>query len=489
MANPVVDNELTDWQPDALGDDSNLPVATTPMGTGQSGELAGELRLIKSVVRGISIAMSWERWLGILSSTALTDIAFTYVSATTFRVNDNFTVGSGLGVAELGRRVMATVASGNILGTITNAVFSSPNTVITVTWDSTALDATLTEVQFGVRTDAVPPTNISAVTLIGDVTGPSSANVVGKIQGIPVTTTDPLTGQVLTFNGSQYVPSYAPPASGTLLTNLTGGALTVGDVVATQAAGGFAVVLADSLATQKQLLVAQQSIANNQTGLFASGGILLVNCTGTVFSGNYLYKSATSLLAQDSGIAMGNAVDVPNGAFAVALTGLPGPGLGQVYAAVFGVTFSSTASGGGGNTVVMFDGGVNKVSRTSETGFANVSIAANIGANIATTAILQVTLTCTFHGIDPDLHTDGSIIGRFRKGGSGNLTSLANIQTGGFSRGSPVLLEADVKCFVSDTIFVPVDSSFIFQYDLVATLNDATLTISEYRIDLMGYVY
>jgi len=43
---------------------------------------------------------------------------------------------------------------------------------------------------------------------VGDVTGPHSATVVGKIQGIAVSGTDPTNGQVLVYNSSSgmYVP-------------------------------------------------------------------------------------------------------------------------------------------------------------------------------------------------------------------------------------------------------------------------------------------
>jgi hypothetical protein len=49
--------------------------------------------------------------------------------------------------------------------------------------------------------------NSSMPPLAGDVAGPLAANVVVAIQGIPVSTTDPLTGQTLVFDGSRYVPA------------------------------------------------------------------------------------------------------------------------------------------------------------------------------------------------------------------------------------------------------------------------------------------
>lgn len=47
--------------------------------------------------------------------------------------------------------------------------------------------------------------------LAGDVTGPIETNVVEAIQGIPVSTTDPTSGQVLTYDGAEWEP--ATPAT------------------------------------------------------------------------------------------------------------------------------------------------------------------------------------------------------------------------------------------------------------------------------------
>jgi hypothetical protein len=46
-----------------------------------------------------------------------------------------------------------------------------------------------------------------SVTLAGDVTGDSAVTVVAAIQGIPVSTTDPTTGQGLVYNGSAWAPA------------------------------------------------------------------------------------------------------------------------------------------------------------------------------------------------------------------------------------------------------------------------------------------
>jgi len=149
VANPVVDT-LVDWQNDSSSTDSNLPVAATSIGIGTAGDLTGELRRIKSEIRDLSINMSWERWKGLKNLTGAVNITFTYVSATSFTVNDNF-LSANRNVAVLNRRVKAILSTGYIYGRIISASFVAPNTGIGVVWDSGALDATLTEVQFGLE--------------------------------------------------------------------------------------------------------------------------------------------------------------------------------------------------------------------------------------------------------------------------------------------------------------------------------------------------
>lgn len=194
MANPVTD-ALDDWQNDADAGDTNLPVDGTAMGTGQPGDLDGEFRRVKSEIRAESIIKSWERWLGLKNLAASGNIAFTYSSGTVFTVNDNFTSASRL-VAVLGRRVRALLSGSTVYGTITAASFSSPTTTITVAWDSGSMDATLTEVQFGVEGRAV-----------------------GMIQNVRVSPTAPTVGQVWRFDGTQMAP--AAEVGMQLLTNRT----------------------------------------------------------------------------------------------------------------------------------------------------------------------------------------------------------------------------------------------------------------------------
>ena len=70
------------------------------------------------------------------------------------------------------------------------------------------------------------PKGASSVTLAGDVTGPSSANTVVKINGSPLgTTTGATTGYVLSWNGSAWVPA-AATTSVTMGGDVTGNSAT-----------------------------------------------------------------------------------------------------------------------------------------------------------------------------------------------------------------------------------------------------------------------
>ena len=120
------------------------------MGDGQPGDLDGELRRIKSEIRAESLIKSWERWKGLLNLAGSDFVAFTFSDGTHFNVNDNLTH-TNRRVAVVGRRVKAILSGCTIYGTIVSASFSTPFTSVAVLWDSGALDATLTEVQFGVE--------------------------------------------------------------------------------------------------------------------------------------------------------------------------------------------------------------------------------------------------------------------------------------------------------------------------------------------------
>lgn len=67
--------------------------------------------------------------------------------------------------------------------------------------------------------------------LAGDVTGPPGSNTAVKLQGIPVSTTDPTTGQALKYDGAAWAPgtdSVGTPASTVVTETAFGQASAVG---------------------------------------------------------------------------------------------------------------------------------------------------------------------------------------------------------------------------------------------------------------------
>lgn len=154
MANPVVE-DITDWRNDATGDDTNLPASGNSAAIGGNQDLSGNLRLLKSEMRKLSLTMSWERWLGVKNLAGSSDVVFSFVSTTQFTVNDDFTA-TNRPIAIVGRRVRAFLSGSVIYGTITAASFSSPNTTVTVSWDSGTLNSSMTEIQFGNETQSLP---------------------------------------------------------------------------------------------------------------------------------------------------------------------------------------------------------------------------------------------------------------------------------------------------------------------------------------------
>lgn len=77
----------------------------------------------------------------------------TYVSATSFTV-----AGDQTQIFQIGRRLKTTNTGGSIYSTITNSVYGSPNTTVTVVNDSGSLDSGLSQVSYGI----VSPLNTSA---------------------------------------------------------------------------------------------------------------------------------------------------------------------------------------------------------------------------------------------------------------------------------------------------------------------------------------
>src|SRR5580698_6002764 len=158
MSNPVI-YPFETFQPDAGpgGADSNHPQAADPMNEGSSNAADAWVRQLESNMRIQSIYKGWEYWKGINTPYSPSPNAPTYGSATTFTLTGDWTSASpGFYpvIAVVGRRVKAFTTANpspvGVVGTITAASYVAPLTTVTVAWDSATIDATLTEVQFGV---------------------------------------------------------------------------------------------------------------------------------------------------------------------------------------------------------------------------------------------------------------------------------------------------------------------------------------------------
>jgi len=141
MSNPVV-SPLSSWLPDSTGADQNTPQGSSSMLPGSNTELAGELRVIKSNVRALSLDLQWETWDGQYGT-------LTYVSASSFNLTGDQRVSSG-GPVQSARAIRAHVGSGFVYAYILSDVFSGG--ITTVTLNAPVLDPTLAQVDFGVST-------------------------------------------------------------------------------------------------------------------------------------------------------------------------------------------------------------------------------------------------------------------------------------------------------------------------------------------------
>lgn len=85
-----------------------------------------------------------------------------------------------------------------------------------------------------------------SVTFAGDLSGDDTTQTVVGIQGEPVSATDPATGEVLVFDGTEYVPGSGPPSTfpillddGTFLYQVDADAGAISAIVTDKATGSF----------------------------------------------------------------------------------------------------------------------------------------------------------------------------------------------------------------------------------------------------------
>ena len=117
----------------------------------------------------------------------------------------------------------------------------------------------------------------TSVTLAGDVTGPSSANTVAKINGSPLgTTTGATTGYVLTWNGSAWVPAAGASGGVTSFNTRTGAVVPANADYLAVATGGL------TGATNATRYVGGTANGAPSSGTFAVGDFI-VDATASVW--------------------------------------------------------------------------------------------------------------------------------------------------------------------------------------------------------------
>lgn len=147
----------------------------------------------------------------------------------------------------------------------------------------------------------------------GDLAGTYPAPTVGKLAGVPLSTTTPTSGQVLSYNGTSWAPAAAAAATlpniGCSQCSATGSAATaLGQ--STQATGAF------SFATGEGPQAPGTAAAAFGTGTKASGTSSLATGFFTTASGNASFASGGSVIAGgENSVALGHAVVAADGTF------------------------------------------------------------------------------------------------------------------------------------------------------------------------------
>jgi len=163
-------------------------------------------------------------------------------------------------------------------------------------------------------TTAINATNFTA-NLVGDVTGTQSATVVAGIRGVVVAATAPVSGQVLGYNGSQYVPmsfvASAPVAS--VNGQLGAVVLTAADVGAITSATAFAGDVTGNAAATVVSLVGGKSAASLAATVNSVDAASALSTPNTIAkrdgSGNLL---ATAILAGTASTQFVNIFEATN---------------------------------------------------------------------------------------------------------------------------------------------------------------------------------
>jgi hypothetical protein len=222
------------------------------------------------------------------------------------------------------------------------------------------------------------------------------------------------------------------------LINQTGGGLVAGDVVAISAANDEAVALDDVSASLKRFVVALGTIANTARGPFARAGEATAKSTGTIARGQFIRKSATTKVFEDTGVAANDSGGPPDGTCGESLTAAAA---GTFKALLYGVTIKKAAGGifGTGSGGAVTDGGGGTVVRNGVLNFTTYQI----GGGSATTLTHDIgralhikctgSFTATANGT-VNLNAKGGAGGAAAATGGGGIISAGG---GGGANGPP----------------------------------------------------
>ena len=328
-----------------------------------------------------------------------TDVTATTPTANlTIELNDNGTITSLLTITQGG-----IISSGTWQATaIANAYLAGP--IATGLTTETGAGITLTASGSGVGAYAYTP----SVSLGGDLSGSSlSAVTVAKIQSVPIVITTLTSGQVLQYNGTDWVNAAIPSAPVSSVSN-SDGTLTISPTTG-------AVVASLNLGH-----------ANTWTALQTFGtdlSFLGAQVSGTIATGDFLYYNGTNWVGQT--LAGGTGISVSD--YTITNTGVTsavaGTGIG-VSAATGAVTFTNT-----GVTSVAAGTGI---SVSGATGAVTVSLSGNFVTSLTTESGAGITLTATNPtGLGAAYYVP-SITGNLNVGAFGILLAgIADVSTSG----------------------------------------------------------
>lgn len=114
------------------------------------------------------------------------------------------------------------------------------------------------------------------------------------------------------------------------LTNRTGSAHVVGDVLVVDSGNDASVVANTTLASLKKAFVAMEANADAVAGIYASEGPVIAKATGSIARHQYVRLSATTKTVEDAGAAVTAGVTPPTGTMGIALAAASG-GLVSIY--------------------------------------------------------------------------------------------------------------------------------------------------------------